>query len=479
MSAADRPVESLGRETSPSLLRISRPGRGRFARLHLLLSAVLFFGGEGWAGVGTSAMQFVRMGGGARTAALGGARAAGHEAETVLWNPAGLARLGGPEATFTYERGPVDTNLQTAAAAWPRAGRRDALAVGVIHFGAGEIDGMDETGARRDAFTGSDFLASIGYARMQTREVAIGAAAEWVRSELAGVTGSGLAVSLGVQAARPRQGLVGGVAVRHLGPAVRFEREEDPLPMTIAAGGSWRPKIPVKGWRVPPIELLVEGAWSADLKMQAGAGLEVEPAPGLFARGGYRTGNHAGGGLSAGIGLRVKEWVLDYAYAPYGALGGTHLVTLTARLGRFGREGPQVTAGGPDDPVVQEAERVRKDAEAATVAAAVRASAPPAPVPVPAGLRREVIAFQPDGTEVPSEATAILKTLARQAATDGSVVVDVIGDSSPLSSPRTGSVASYLRDVGDVPAHRVRARPNPKAPFQPAPPDAVAVELRR
>lgn len=127
-------------------------------------------------------MQFVRMGGGARTAALGGARAAGHEAETVFWNPAGLARLGGPEATFTYQRGLVDTNLKTAAAAIPRAGRQDALAVGVVHFGAGELDGTDDSGNRRAAFTGTDLLASIGYARVQTADVAIGAAAEWMRS---------------------------------------------------------------------------------------------------------------------------------------------------------------------------------------------------------------------------------------------------------------------------------------------------------
>jgi len=99
--------------------------------------------------------------------------------------------------------------------------------------------------------------------------------------------------------------------------------------------------------------------------------------------------------------------------------------------------------------------------------------------PSPAGPRREVIAFSPDRTEVPSEATAILKALARQAAADGSVVIDVVGDGSPLSVTRTGSIASYLRDIGDVPAHRVRARPNPQSPFQPAPPDAVAVELRR
>ena len=228
----------------------------------------------------------------------------------------------------------------------------------------------------------------------------------------------------------------------------------------------------------------MEGAWSADLKLQAGAGLEVEPAPGLFARGGYRTGNDAGGGLSAGVGVRVKEWVLDYAYAPYGALGGTHLVTLTAKLGR--RTGPdQPTAGSPEDPIVQEAEKARKAAEAA--AAAAVAVVPVAPVgaglqagpPSPAGPRREVIAFSPDRTEVPSEATAILKALARQAAADGSVVIDVVGDGSPLSVTRTGSIASYLRDIGDVPAHRVRARPNPQSPFQPAPPDAVAVELRR
>jgi hypothetical protein len=48
---------------------------------------------------------------------------------------------------------------------------------------------------------------------------------------------------------------------------------------------------------------------------------------------GFNTTNNAGPGVTAGVGFIYGNFALDYAFAPYGALGISNRVSVTWRWG--------------------------------------------------------------------------------------------------------------------------------------------------
>ena len=66
---------------------------------------------------GSTAAQFLKIGAGARSIAMGGAYAAiADDILSIYWNPAGLARIGGNgEATFNHAEWLADTQYDFAA----------------------------------------------------------------------------------------------------------------------------------------------------------------------------------------------------------------------------------------------------------------------------------------------------------------------------------------------------------------------------
>lgn len=297
---------------------------------------------------GTSAGEFLKMGGDARGAAMGQAMtAASEDAAALYYNPAGLsqarARQGAATQGFLYQ----DVSVSFAAYAHPvlpavRPRRRflrpsglGTLAVGVLYLNAGGISEVDNTGVETGGeFTPRDVAAMAGWGATLTDFFDLGLALKYVDSRIQAAAKTGT-VDAGARLRLDVLGLpyTAAVAARNMGGRLRFHEQSDPLPTDVRFGQTLRP--------LPQWLLSLDLAFPRDNAPFPAFGTEfavpIEKDLTGFMRLGYdgrlSPGDLEGlAGLSVGFGAGIKNWNLDYGWVPYGALGHTHRFSVSARF---------------------------------------------------------------------------------------------------------------------------------------------------
>lgn len=297
---------------------------------------------------GTSAGEFLKLGGDARGAAMGQAMtAAAEDAAALYYNPAGLSQARSRQGTasqgFLYQ----DVAVSFAAYAHPvqpavRPRRRflrpsglGTLAVGVLYLNAGGISEVDNTGVPTGGeFTPRDVAAMVGWGSTLTDYLDLGIGLKYVDSRIQAASKTG-AVDVG---ARLRLDVLGmpytaGLAARHMGGSLRYHQQTDPLPVDVRFGQTVRP--------LPQWLLSLDLAFPRDNAPFPAFGTEfsvpIEKDLTGFMRLGYdgrvSPGDLDGmAGFSVGLGAGIKNWTLDYGWVPYGSLGHTHRFSLAARF---------------------------------------------------------------------------------------------------------------------------------------------------
>ncbi|MFC1679028.1 PorV/PorQ family protein [Elusimicrobiota bacterium] len=319
----------------------SRDGGGRsrtwIASLSLLLCVWPFATSNG---APTSA-AFLKIPTDARAMGLGnghlalasGVGALGH-------NPAGAAVLNSKEAAFVYAPHLGGTALGAMAYAHPT--NIGSFGLNFLTLRSGEMDGRDASGARTAGFTAEDRAVGISYARGFVRNqdradetVRLGVSLKHISSRIADYEASSYAVDLGGQLPF-RAGRVPmdfGLALRNLGPGMRYLERQDPLPLSAGVGLSAQlfGTLRLAGG----MERYVH-----EERTDLSIGMEVAPTSGFMLRGNYGMSRNAEGGgstpnLAGGFGVRFGSMQLDYAFMPMGDLGSTQRISLTLRFGRF------------------------------------------------------------------------------------------------------------------------------------------------
>lgn len=286
---------------------------------------------------GTAAAQFLKLGAGARAAALGEAyTAVADEASALTWNPAALTRVARRSAAFTHAVLPASTSLDYGA--WAQnLGRGRALGAGFQYHDAGDIPETDETGANVGVFSPYGLAIAAGGAfefRGTGAPAALdgasaGLTAKLVRSRIVD-TAQTAAVDLGLLSAPLLDGRLRlGFAAVNLGGELRYEAESGGLPAALRLGGAWRPG---ERWLVAldlglPDDNAPYSALGAEYGFDAGAATRLAARAGLNSR----TLGDADGfaGFSFGFGCSRGVWAADYALLPAGAVGTAHRVSLT------------------------------------------------------------------------------------------------------------------------------------------------------
>jgi hypothetical protein len=276
---------------------------------------------------GTSGGLILTQGAGARAQSLAetGAGAAG-TVDSLYWNPAGLASLGGLQAQATYMLGLEESAYQQLLAAYPLAGVGTfGLGLSLQQGGNVELDQVD--GSFATVQSQSDWAVSLGYGVQVAPGLRAGAAAKMLSSTLIEkYTASAWAADLGLQVdAAP--GLSLGVAVQNIGTEITYESEGDPLPLTLRAGAAYSAKLAA----AHELTLLADGLKANDRDFALHVGAEYAYAGLLAARLGYKAGYDLEG-LTAGLGVRWSLLQLDYAFGLVQELTSTHRITLLLRL---------------------------------------------------------------------------------------------------------------------------------------------------
>jgi len=271
--------------------------------------------------------SFLNIGPGARALGLGGAYSAlGEDADSVYWNPAGLARLEKKEVAASHAELFAQSRHDFLAYAHPTA--MGTFAGAFTYLSQTGLDGRDAMGRPTGSYQASDSALTAGYAR-KTEWADLGATVKYLRSHIASTEAQGMAFDLGAR--KTLGALILGAAARNLGPGLKYEDQRNDLPLRIVAGGAYK----LAGGHALAFEL-TNGPRGAGT--DAAFGGEYQAIKGVALRAGYATRSVGGGtgfdaarGLSLGVGLRNERLSLDYAVLPMGELGTSHRFSLGAR----------------------------------------------------------------------------------------------------------------------------------------------------
>jgi len=265
----------------------------------------------------TETASFLTIGPGGRGIAMGSAYAALTDgADSLYWNPAGLARMEKAEVMADDAELPQSERINDVFVSSPT--KHGSFAAGATYFSQAGIDGRNALGQPTGSFGASDGAGMLGWA-LKTNLVDFGASVKYIRSHIASTEASDFAFDLGAKRAIGPLEL--GATVRNLGPGMRFLSETDDLPLRLDFGAAWR----FEGGHALTAEI-DDGPHGAG--WTEGVGGEAQALKGVFFRAGYASSSSISGGdgfnaisgLTFGFGLRQPRWSLDYAAEPMGEL---------------------------------------------------------------------------------------------------------------------------------------------------------------
>lgn len=286
------------------------------------------------AGPGTTAADSLNLGMGPRASAMGEAfTGLADDASALYWNPAGLARLYVPEASFTYLNLFEDTQQHYLAYAHPFPARGSAFGASLSYLRVTPFQGYDNSAAKAGTVDAADTVLSLAGAQRWDR-LAAGVSLKYVRSDLAGVTAQTPTMDAGLaflSRSTPREGRLDlGLAGSNLFGKLKYDAVSDPLPRSLRLGASFSKTIVADDALTLSADLIRSEA--AD-RLEYAYGAEYWLLNLVALRAGFRSGQDIGSGLRAGLGIRFRAVEFDYAYAGFGALGVLHRAAVSFKFG--------------------------------------------------------------------------------------------------------------------------------------------------
>ena len=200
--------------------------------IYLVLIILLVFSVSAFAGsearIGTAGAQELLIPVGARGIGLNGANIADISGtEAIYWNPAGLSASEGTEAMFSYMKWIADINVAYLAVS-STVGRAGAIGFSLKSVGIGDIpvtttaapDGTGET------FSPQFIVLGASYSRMMTDRINFGFNFKVIHERIRQMRATGMCFDFGVQYRNILPGVNFGVALKSLGPNMKFGGED-------------------------------------------------------------------------------------------------------------------------------------------------------------------------------------------------------------------------------------------------------------
>ncbi|TBR23958.1 PorV/PorQ family protein [bacterium] len=290
--------------------------------------------------VGTAGSEFLNLDVDARGMAMGGAYSAlTNDAYAMFWNPAGLAMVPRSSLGAMHNEYLSDIRFQYLSYA-QRINETSVLAGAVRYMDAGDIDNTDLNGNRIGNFRPRSYVYEVGWGQSigdltdAERDITMGVTMRYLHSDLV-AHASGWAGDIGMQAHYTDTFMPFNFSavVQNLGRGQKFDKVRDTLPFRGKLGASINPR--------PFLSLAVEGFLpvSAAPYMAVGGEFAIETSHRAKAllRVGFNSRTLFSGldgvrGVTAGFGVKLADFSVDYAFMPMGILGNTHRVGLTWTL---------------------------------------------------------------------------------------------------------------------------------------------------
>jgi hypothetical protein len=312
--------------------------RRNFVRSALVFAALLLLplsaeGAQIFEKVGTLGGQSLKIGVGARAAAMGDAYVAlSDDATAVYWNPAGIARMSGQSISLNHTSWPADILFDQAAYVFNIKWIPGMLGVNVraLTMSRDVVRTTYLPEGTGDTFDAGEWAYGLSYARALTDKFSAGFSVNYVQTGLDDVKGSSTTFDFGTLYDVGVLGAKIGMSIQNIGSDMTFIDEKVKMPVFFRVGGSFNVMQQGENRLIAAAEFTHPPDNSEKLNMGAEYGFHDY----LFLRGGYKL-NYDTEGLTAGFGVKfpltiVKSSVarLDYAYQDMNFLGTTHRVSV-------------------------------------------------------------------------------------------------------------------------------------------------------
>jgi hypothetical protein len=278
---------------------------------------------------GDTGLAFLKIGVGARAAAMGEAYVAvAQDPSAMYWNPAGIANTPALEFHASHNEWISDVRYEYVGAVQGMRGHALGGFVSLLHMG--ELEGRDAAGQFTESFRAYDFSAGVTYGRRVMRTVEVGVTGKFLYERIHDFKATGVAADLGVRYRTPLRGLTLAATATNLGPEMTFEEESFTLPASARIGAAYRSRALLSGFVLASD---VRFPNDADVRGHLGAELWVHEMIAL--RGGAKLNYDEELG-TMGFGVRYREYELDYAFVPFSdtsELGDTHRFSVDWRPG--------------------------------------------------------------------------------------------------------------------------------------------------
>lgn len=312
---------------------LSRVIQGWMILLQIGLLLVLPQGGVAADG-GRTAADFLKVGFGARAAALGGAMVASTDgAEAAYWNPAGLGSMSsGGQVTFSHFSWYQDINVEHGAIGF-RLNDDVALATSMMFLSYGQIDGYGIDGQPTNQLVSAyDWAGTVSASWQPTSSLAVGVGTRFINQKLDDISASAFAFDIGLQLKQDWGQM--GIALTNLGDQMSFDNNPEPLPSQLSVGAALKPI----GNNLT-VALQLDRSRFGDLSFRNG--IEVELEQKYFLRAGcrYMPDDQTRGLIQApalGVGMKWGRSRVDYAFTATDRYSSEslHRITLSLEIGQ-------------------------------------------------------------------------------------------------------------------------------------------------
>ena len=321
-------ARGLGRTREHEEEGLKRPTLQRFARLVLIIAACAAVLGMPDARAATG-LAFLKNGADARAELLGQAvTSVVGDASASYWNPAGLALLSQPQLLLCHVESFADLRQEFGVITQPLGSMTAALSFNGMW--AEDMEGYDGSANPTGTLSWSSYEAAVALGQRVSTQLALGASIGYLRESIGQYGASGWSLGAGAQWAPLRTpALRLGLAVRNIGPSMKFIDDEFRQPLTVQGGASWlfRPGQAASALLVSADVRFVRDE-DAALLLGAEYGFQDLLSLGVGVRTGHDTRD-----MTVGIGAHPGRWGLYWAYAPIAEdLGDEHRLSVRLDL---------------------------------------------------------------------------------------------------------------------------------------------------
>ena len=280
--------------------------------------------------VGTRGLGFLKIGVGAEAIGMGESHVA--QADNLFasyWNPAGLSMMQRAQLGFMHNRWFEGINHEFIGYVHPLS-TFGVVATSFSYLSFGELERRDADGNLGKPFRPYDLALVFSYGRKFTSDFAAGVNLKLLREQIDDKKAQAIAFDLGGKYDVPHTKLTLGVNFQNFGTKIKFVEESFALPLNLKVGMAY-------GLLDNSLAIAADLNHPWDNDVNLGFGIEYTPIKLFHLRSGYRYslgGNDLGAvsGLTAGLGLSIESYQIDYAFVSFGKLGPTHRVSVLANF---------------------------------------------------------------------------------------------------------------------------------------------------